>query len=249
MSICKVCGRKIRFYDKERCDYCGDYVHGTHCCISNTSFDKLIPYWASKEIQSRLPISRVRVWDHEEWGYNGPLCHNCRTELSSKIKVTIKEIKDKEIQYAKEEERDERYEYAISIYEKFNLELKYSNNPKNKEFLDDVLRCKRKIAKNYEIALKNEDAIKIYEKYEMWEDAGRCRRELQQQKSPQTRIDIGAIDHSTRTNISDSVIQRSSIGIKWEKEMTICPYCGEELNFPEPPRFCPYCRKQILILK
>ena len=28
-------------------------------------------------------------------------------------------------------------------------------------------------------------------------------------------------------------------------EVSICPYCGEDLNFPKPPKFCPYCREQI----
>ena len=26
----------------------------------------------------------------------------------------------------------------------------------------------------------------------------------------------------------------------------ICPYCGKKLDFPEVPKFCPYCEKQIL---
>jgi len=27
--------------------------------------------------------------------------------------------------------------------------------------------------------------------------------------------------------------------------MSICPYCGKELNFPKPPKFCPYCKEQL----
>lgn len=30
-----------------------------------------------------------------------------------------------------------------------------------------------------------------------------------------------------------------------EKPFSNCPYCGEELNFPKPPKFCPYCGEQI----
>jgi hypothetical protein len=26
----------------------------------------------------------------------------------------------------------------------------------------------------------------------------------------------------------------------------ICPYCGKNLEFPEVPKFCPFCQKQIL---
>lgn len=32
-----------------------------------------------------------------------------------------------------------------------------------------------------------------------------------------------------------------------KKKMSICPYCGEKLNFPESPKFCPYCQKQISV--
>lgn len=100
-------------------------------------------------------------------------------------------------------------------------------------------------AKDFERALNYEKAIEIYEHLEVWEEAGRCRRLQQQQKSPQTKVDIGNIDQSTK--ISDSVIHRSSIGVTSRRRISICPYCGEELNFPETPRYCPYCRKQILM--
>jgi hypothetical protein len=30
------------------------------------------------------------------------------------------------------------------------------------------------------------------------------------------------------------------------ERITICPYCGKKLDFPEVPKFCPYCEKQIL---
>ena len=56
---------------------------------------------------------------------------------------------------------------------------------------------------------------------------------------------------TTRKNISTNVdnrgglIQHSSIG-SVEGRIEICPYCGKELNFPKPPRFCPYCKEQII---
>ena len=30
------------------------------------------------------------------------------------------------------------------------------------------------------------------------------------------------------------------------RRMSICPYCGEKLHFPKPPRFCPFCEERIL---
>ena len=44
------------------------------------------------------------------------------------------------------------------------------------------------LAKNYEVALRYDDAIKIYEKYGKWENAGRCRR-LQKGEPPQKVVE------------------------------------------------------------
>jgi membrane protease subunit (stomatin/prohibitin family) len=99
-------------------------------------------------------------------------------------------------------------------------------------------------AKNYETALKFEAAVAIYEKYQMWEDAGRCRRLKHRMEAPQTTVDIGTIDQSTR--ISDSVVTKSSISSGPGQGFSVCPYCGKSLNFPKPPKFCPYCSEQLL---
>jgi hypothetical protein len=101
-----------------------------------------------------------------------------------------------------------------------------------------------RIAKNYEVALKYDDAIAIYDKYEMWEDAGRCRRLKQRMTSPQTKVDIGTIDRSTK--ISDSILTRSTVGGDSTQGFSVCPYCGKDLDFPKPPRFCPYCKEQLI---
>jgi rubrerythrin len=53
---------------------------------------------------------------------------------------------------------------------------------------------------------------------------------------------------STKTYIdkSISVLQNSPVvQEEAEEKLLICPYCGEELNFPKTPKFCPYCREQI----
>jgi hypothetical protein len=28
-----------------------------------------------------------------------------------------------------------------------------------------------------------------------------------------------------------------------QKKFSICPFCGEELNLPKQPKFCPYCKE------
>jgi hypothetical protein len=46
--------------------------------------------------------------------------------------------------------------------------------------------------------------------------------------------------------IENSVLQRSSIGGKLAPSISICPFCGNGLDFPKPPKFCPFCKEQIL---
>lgn len=135
--------------------------------------------------------------------------------------------------------------------------LKFIRNETLKEReLEEERKRKLQLAKTYETSLRYEDAAKIYEKMELWEEAGRVRRLAQKATGPQIsgeRIHIGEEKTVYSTNIDDhsvrdSVIQRSTIdgGIS-QKKISICPYCGEKLNFPETPRFCPYCEKQIVM--
>jgi len=63
---------------------------------------------------------------------------------------------------------------------------------------------------------------------------------------PAINIQVGKIGDD-RVSVKDSVVQRSSIDTHSRKSISICPYCGEELNFPKTPKFCPYCREKILM--
>jgi len=185
------------------------------------------------------------------------------------MEIERKEKKKEDLLQARNYERASYYIKAIEIYGQYGMredierlygllearqreteKIRRKEEKKQRVEEERIWRGKQRKkdlhqAKNYEISLRYNDAINIYEKYEMWEEAGRCRRLQQQQKSPQSKIDIGSISHST--SISDSIIQRSSIGGTTQKKIQICPYCSEELNFPETPRYCPYCRKQILM--
>ena len=222
MNTCKVCGEKIRIFGTIiHCNYCYENVHPQCGVIEPQPFDIYnIPIEVKKKLIlnfSEIQIKRDGVF------LELTACFPCFKKLNREIIAFIKNLKRKELEVLNEEKRIREEE----IIRRENL-----------------MKQEIKRAKNYEIALKYNDAIEIYEKYEMWEDAGRCRKLQQQQNSPQTKVEIGEIDHSTK--ISDSVIQRSSIGRTPKKKIQICPYCGEELNFPETPRFCPYCRKQII---
>ena len=45
-----------------------------------------------------------------------------------------------------------------------------------------------------------------------------------------------------RPSMSDEISSPPSEGVI----IPMCPYCGEELNYPDPIRFCPFCRKQLV---
>jgi len=66
------------------------------------------------------------------------------------------------------------------------------------------------------------------------------------QVSP-VNIIIGKVGDDS-TVIKDSVIHRSQIGKQEQSGNKIfkkCPYCGEELNLPKPPKLCPYCGEPL----
>lgn len=101
-----------------------------------------------------------------------------------------------------------------------------------------------KLAKNYETAGRFEDAAIIFDRLGMWGEAGSIRK-LKNKKVSSVHIN----DHSTHIDnhsIKDSVIQRSNIGNKNSNQMSICPYCGENLKILKNPSFCPFCEKQLL---
>lgn len=57
---------------------------------------------------------------------------------------------------------------------------------------------------------------------------------------------VESLESISGSKISDSVVNRSTISGEKKKKINICPYCGEKLDFPDTPKFCPYCEKQIL---
>lgn len=58
----------------------------------------------------------------------------------------------------------------------------------------------------------------------------------------------------SKTEVKDSIVYKSGLGKKSTEDgaatgegsgFRICPYCGKELNFPKPPKFCPFCEEKI----
>lgn len=59
-------------------------------------------------------------------------------------------------------------------------------------------------------------------------------------------VDQRGAHFESKVEIKDSVVQRSTISAETIGVLKICPYCGKELNFPKPPKFCPYCKERLV---
>ncbi len=110
---------------------------------------------------------------------------------------------------------------------------------------DDLLE----LARNYEKALKYEDAAKLYEKLKMWEDAGKVRKLAQQSKTPIAQI-VGEkiqFGDDRSVKIKDSPMVRPQIGLESKPIQTPnnCPFCGNKFSFKKTPKFCPYCNEEL----
>lgn len=138
-----------------------------------------------------------------------------KEEQEMKIRDEEKRMKLLEIQKIKEEEKKrEDAEKKRQEEEKKRQEEEKRRQVEEKKRQEEVKRrriLEEQQAHNYETALSFEEAIPLYEKLELWDDAGRCRKLLRQQKleelqASQPKIDIGSI-----SSIKDSVVNRSNI--------------------------------------
>jgi tetratricopeptide (TPR) repeat protein len=50
-------------------------------------------------------------------------------------------------------------------------------------------------------------------------------------------------EDSERSQPDLSTADKSGAGKDTSKTFSICPFCGEELNLPKQPKFCPYCKE------
>ena len=56
------------------------------------------------------------------------------------------------------------------------------------------------------------------------------------------RSDIGG----TQKVQADASLKGSTVASTSQKTFAACPYCGEKLNLPKAPKFCPFCSEQLL---
>jgi len=97
-----------------------------------------------------------------------------------------------------------------TLYKKKQMEYKKVSKKHKKSKQDEMV----KTAKNYEDALRFQDAAQIYEELGLWKEAGRARMREIELKAPKSVFKNHNIQIGDTTVIQDSVIQRSKIGGK-----------------------------------
>lgn len=105
---------------------------------------------------------------------------------------------------------------------KRSIRREIAREDRERRRLEEKRRRELEMATNFEISMRFEDAVKLYEGNDRWNDARRCRELMRAQKleeleASRARVDIrslGNLGSSNITNIKDSVINRSNIGEK-----------------------------------
>jgi HAMP domain-containing protein len=46
-------------------------------------------------------------------------------------------------------------------------------------------------------------------------------------------------------SLAGAVVSRGQVSAGAPPAISCCPYCGKELNFPKPPKFCPFCKEKL----
>ena len=92
------------------------------------------------------------------------------------------------------------------------------------------------LAKNYEKALRLEDAVAIYEEIEMWDDAGRVRKTIREMEK-KDRETVTKHIHINANDLLDK-IKREGLAIPYK-----CPNCSGTLKIDGKIKAttCPYC--------
>jgi hypothetical protein len=121
-------------------------------------------------------------------------------------------------------------------------------------------------AKEFELAGQFEEAANLYDILKMKDDYQRCKSKSEV-KMPSLDVQAGddvavsaframnnpalLVDPKTSPYIAAAHEHNEQLNkeipVKKPKDelkaFTICPYCGEEINLPKQPKFCPYCRE------
>ena len=161
----------------------------------------------------------------------------------------LKNIKrEKYLEKAKEFEAEKKYKDALRLYE-------------NLKMTEDVGRINRTLgidksaekdtrpapppeasetleAPELELSSESEEGVSSDEIEEVRAELGDVK--------PQEVEEIPKYHGETETPEDSGVPGVPGMSGDSNKSFQICPYCGEELNLPKKPRFCPYCREAFV---
>jgi tetratricopeptide (TPR) repeat protein len=197
-------------------------------------------YKAAKQVKREklLHQDRLKLAKHYEKLklYDDAIKYYKLLKMEDEVK-RLSEIKfNRYLPKAKEFESQGSYEDAIRLFEQLNM-------------IDDVNRIKAKIGKptsnpetgsdepdtepgqdDEEEILDDLDVIDFKEEDDIeWDKPNVFKSEP---------------EFINEQNGSEEVKKKGSK--QSGKTFTICPYCGEELNLPKQPNFCPYCKEPFV---
>jgi hypothetical protein len=195
--------------------------------------------------------------DFNSWISLGPIS----SETAEKIKQLLKEAKIREAHHA--EIRKTITEIKALIDEGDSL-FSAESFEKAAASFEDGIRLLNKVKELIKEWKYDYDISKL--KATLIEKSKESQRKFKEEKQHKVMIDQSTSNVEYKTEvishkgdnihvgkvgddvkIDNSVIQRSSIGGgKQIPQISICPYCGKDLDFPKAPKFCPFCREQIL---
>jgi hypothetical protein len=92
-------------------------------------------------------------------------------------------------------------------------------------------------------AQDNDEGLEPEEYLEVFESS-EAKSELPVKEPPKRLAEIGEPgDEADAESVQEPEPAKQTGGVKPFK---ICPYCGEDLNLPKNPNFCPYCKEPFV---
>jgi hypothetical protein len=191
-----------------------------------------------KEREDKLRKDRIKIAKrYEEMRlFDEAIKYYKKLGLSDDVKRVSKIKKDIYVKKAAEYESQEKYKDAARLYE--NLKMK-----------EDLDRVKKIIGEDEIIEESAEDgsAKEGEMDIEIEPEAADQQVSLELDDDEDNFEIISEPDSHTKQTEEVSMESIKTTGVKGPKKVfKICPFCGEELNLPKKPNFCPYCEESFV---
>ena len=170
------------------------------------------------------------------------------------------QIKKDRLESARRYESLRLYDEALKY---FKLACEDSEIARIQKIMNDIYLVK---AKEFESQGRFEEAANLYDILKFKDDAQSCRTKGGVAIPPLNLEDSSTVSISAfrapnnpalmanpqkspyiAAGQEEAAKETVPVPLKRPKEtlkaFSVCPYCGEEINLPKPPKFCPYCRE------